>query len=200
MLRHLLLFSLVFGISSSAWAQSGLSDDAPTVGRTPVWLPRGALLGTYLRKGAVTPQVRLQWQFTLYQARKDALVLLAEGGLGYAVGFPDTVVEGFDAPMDSLYENTLMVGGGYRNQSPGGVHWGFQVTAGPMWYGAHFRDLPDERYTVGLLEGRIHIGHQLGPLVLGASVGYGEPFNFKRRSIARQYTGGFLMGIFADWR
>lgn len=214
MARILLLISLLFALSASAQTSSESSspvDDAPLgsdepvfhkAGQTPFWLPRQFLLGTYLRRGVVTPQARLQWQFTFFEQRKDALVLLLEGGLGYSVIRPKTAVEGLgtDVPFNSFYENTVMAGVGYRNQSPDGWHWGFQVTSGPVWYGAHFTNLPDERYTVGLMEGRVQVGKQVGSTVLGASLGYGEPYSYKRRSVSRYFVGGVLLGLFADWR
>jgi hypothetical protein len=202
MRRQLLLFSLVFGLSPVVQAQSEAPAEPPAeaVFGSPAWLPRGAFLGTYIRNGAVTLQPRVQWQLTFFQDRKDALVLLLEGGVGYAAALPDTAVQGADVPVDAFHAHSLMVGAGYRNQSPSGLHWGFQVTSGPLWYGAHFRGLPDERHLAGLVEGRVHLGHRVGPLVLGGSVGYGEPFNFRRSSVARQYAGGLLLGLFADWR
>ncbi len=187
----------------TAVAQPGESPAAPRrSGGTPVWLPRGSFLGTYVRNGALTPQVRLQWQLTLFEQRKDALVLLVDGGVGWAANFPATAttVEGFAARTDSFYEHTAMVGVGYRNQAPSGFHWGFQVTGGPVWYGAHFRNLPHESETAGLMEGRIHVGYRVGPVVLGVSGGYGEPFSFRRRSVSRQFLGGAQFGFFADWR
>ncbi|MDY7232527.1 hypothetical protein [Hyalangium rubrum] len=198
MSRHWLLFYFLFGLSTVAQAQSSTS--TPEREYTPVWLPRGAFLGSYLRGGTVTPQARIQWQLTVFQDRKDALVLVLEGGGGFAVALPDTVVAGADEPIDSFHEHTVQVGGGYRNQSPSGFHWGFQVTAGPLWYGAHLRNLPDERYSAGLLEGRVHLGYQLGRVALGVSGGYGEPFSYRRRSVAAPYAGGLLLGVFADWR
>ncbi|WP_224360856.1 hypothetical protein [Hyalangium versicolor] len=143
---------------------------------------------------------RLQWEFTFYEQRKDTLVVLVEGGPGYSVARPDTAVEGFDVPFNSFYENTAQIGLGYRQQTLGGLHWGFQVTGGPLWYGGHLTHLPDERYTVGLIEGRLQVGRQFGSIVLGGAIGYGEPFNFKRRSVVRPFAGGFLLGVFADWR
>ncbi|HYH99930.1 hypothetical protein [Hyalangium sp.] len=201
MSRQLLLFSLVFGLSSAAVAQTDpLDPPARRSGQTPVWLPRGAFLGTYFRNGSVTPQARLQWQLTFFEKRKDALVVLLEGGGGWAAGLPETALEGYDAPMHSFYQHTVMAGVGYRYQDPEGLHWGFQVTGGPVWYGAHFRDLPAERLSAGLMEGRIHVGYRVGPVVLGVSGGYGEPFSYRRRSVARQFLGGALFGFFADWR
>lgn len=165
-----------------------------------MWLPRAAFLGIYVRGGMVTPQPRLQWDVTFYEKRKDALVLLLEGGIGYAAARPDTAIEGYDVPFNSFYEHTLLVGLGYRNQSPRGLHWGFHLAGGPLWYGAHLTNVPDERYLVGLIEGRVHVGYQFGSTVLGVGVGYGEPFNYKRRSVVAPFAGGFLLGLFADWR
>jgi hypothetical protein len=196
--RTWLLFYLVSGLSLAAQAQPAPSTTQRE--STPAWLPRGAFLGTYVRAGAVTPQVRAQWQLTLFQDRKDALVFVVEGGGGFAAALPDTVVAGRAEPMDAFFQHTVMVGGAYRNQSPSGFHWGFQVTGGPLWYGAHLRNLPDERHMVGLVEGRVHLGYQVGRVAFGVSGGYGEPFSHSRRSLASQYLGGLLVGLFADWR
>ncbi|MFL5346385.1 MAG: hypothetical protein ACJ8AT_16480 [Hyalangium sp.] len=205
MSRKLLLFSLLFGLSASAQTASDVSPDpdVPTfhkAGRTPFWLPRAAFLGTYLRGGAVTPQPRLQWQFTFFEDRQDALVFLLEGGIGYAVALPDTAIEGYDIPIHTFYEHTVMTGFGYRNQDREGIHWGFQVTGGPLWYGAHLTNVDNEHYTVGLVEGRIQVGYTFGPVVLGVSGGYGEPFSYSKHSVARLFAGGALLGLFADWR
>ena len=37
-------------------------------------------------------------------------------------------------------------------------------------------------------------------VAVGVAVGYGEPFSVGRRSVARDYLGGVLLGFFADWR
>ncbi len=99
-----------------------------------------------------------------------------------------------------LTVHTAMLGGGYRNQSPGGFHWGFQVTAGPVFYGGRYQDVVAENRTAGLVEGRVHLGHAVGPVVAGAAVGYAEPFSVSRRSLAGPHVGGLLLGLFMDWR
>jgi hypothetical protein len=217
MSRPLLLISLLFGLSASAQPYSGapppsapppssqVVSDLPDsayhkAGSTPAWLPRGAFLGTYLRRGVVTPQLRLQWQVTFFEDRKDALVLVLDGGVGYAVAFPSTALEGYDIPINAFHENTITAGLGYRNQGAEGFHWGFQVTGGPLWYGAQLTNVPDEHYTAGIVEGRIHLGYTFGPTVLGVSIGYGEPFSYRKRSVSRLFPGGVLLGFFADWR
>jgi hypothetical protein len=190
---------LVFLFSGSlAHAQREESPE-PRRSPTPAWLPRGALLGTLIRNDAVVGQVRAQWQLTLFQDRKDALVLLVEGGLGRSVSVP-AVVQDTQVPLRYLTLHTAMVGGGYRNQNPGGLHWGFQVAAGPMFYAGRYTGVADEDRVAGLLEGRVHVGHAVGPVVAGVAVGYAEPFSLARRSLARPYVGGLLVGLFMDWR
>jgi hypothetical protein len=190
---------LTLGAGSVALAQPG---DAAQQHQspTPAWLPRGAFLGTYLRNGAVVPQARLQWQLTLFQDRKDALAFVVDGGLGVAAALPDSAVENLEVPFKSFYAHTAMVGGAYRNHRGPGWHWGFQVTAGPVWFGADYAEAGREDRVGGLLEGRLHVGRQLGAAAFGVSVGYGEPFSVGRRSVAKGYIGGLLLGFFADWR
>ena len=195
----LLCLFLAFSVSSTAFAQG----EAPALHRspTPAWLPRGALLGTYIRNGAVVPQARIQWQLTLFQDRRDALVFAVEGGLGFSASLPDTAVEGSNVPFSNFYSHTAMAGLAYRNQNPSGWHWGFQVTAGPVWYGATFAGGVEEDRMGGILEGRVHIGRKVtDALVVGVAGGYSEPFSVARRSVARDYLGGVLVGFFADWR
>ncbi|XXF80818.1 hypothetical protein P2318_13985 [Myxococcaceae bacterium GXIMD 01537] len=146
------------------------------------------------------PQLRLQWQLTLFQDRRDALVFLAEGGLGRSISLPETAVEGARIPFTAFYSHPALAGLGYRNHNPSGWYWGFQVTAGPVWYGAHYEGLVNESRTGGLLEGRIQIGRRAGPVALGLGVGYAEPFSVPRRSVAKDFLGGFMLGFFADWR
>lgn len=198
--RSLLLgLLLALGPTSSALAQEAppsLRHQSPT----PWYLPRGAFLGTYLRNGAAVAQARLQWQLTLFQDKHDALVFVVDGGVGRSYALPSTAAEGFNIPFTGFYEHTVMVGGAYRNQSPSGWHWGFQVAAGPVWYAAHYQGLANEDKTGGLLEGRLQIGYRVGQVALGLAGGYAEPFSVGRRSVARNYVGGGLIGFFADWR
>lgn len=190
---------LALSVSHFAFAQG--EPAARHQSPTPAWLPRGALLGTSVRNGAVVPQARIQWQLTLFQDRRDALVFAVEGGVGFAAALPDSAVEGANVPFSSFYAHTGMVGLGYRNQNPSGWHWGFQVVAGPVWYGANYEGFADEDRMGGLLEGRVHIGHKVSKtLVVGVAGGYAEPFSVSRRSVARDFLGGLLVGFFADWR
>jgi hypothetical protein len=202
MRRLLLCFVLSLGVSTPVLAQPpGESVDGPiAVSKTPAWLPRGAFLGTFLNGGVVMPQARLLWEIPFYQTRRDGLYLIAEGGGGLSVATPEEELPFTDALLDSVSLYTVMVGAGYRNQRPGGWHWGFHVITGPAFYAARFSNTPQEDYFVGFLEGRAQVGHSVGPFVLGLAVGYGSPYNYKRRSVARPYVGGLQVGLFADWQ
>lgn len=193
----LLVFTL--GLASVASAQP---ERPPAhVSPTPAWLPGGVLLGTTVREGVVTPRVRVQWQLTFFQDRKDAFALLVEGGLGWAAGFPTPEADTPQSFIGSFYEHSAQVGVGYRNHLPNAVHWGFQVTGGPVFYGAHFDEgIPADHRTAGIIEGRIHLGYQLGATAVGAAVGYSEAFGLKRRSLGRYFVGGPMFGLFVDWR
>ena len=51
-----------------------------------------------------------------------------------------------------------------------------------------------------MLEGRFRVGYRFGPVGLGATVGYGDPYNYRRSSRARPFIGGLQLGLYADWR
>ncbi|RKH36411.1 hypothetical protein D7X12_32830, partial [Corallococcus sicarius] len=124
-------------------------------------------------------------------------------GVGWAAALPDTttVLSLYELPVSSYYEHTAQVGVGYRNHLPGLAHWGFQVTGGPTFYGAHFATLlPPDRRVAGTIQGRVQVGYQLGDVGLGVALGYAEPFGLKKRSYARDFVGGVNLGFFADWR
>ncbi|RKH01345.1 hypothetical protein [Corallococcus carmarthensis] len=199
--RALLVVSLAL-VSTSAAAQSREAEDLRGhVSPTPAWLPRGVFLGTQFNNGAVIPNLRLQWEFTIFQDRKDAWIAVLEGGVGWAASLPDTALQGFILPVSSYYEHTVQAGFGYRNHLPGNIHWGFQVTGGPTFYGAHFTTQPPDRRTAGSVQGRFQIGYQLPRDVgVGLALSYSEPFGLKNRSFARDFVGGVNVGFFADWR
>ncbi|MCY1042264.1 hypothetical protein OV208_13145 [Corallococcus sp. bb12-1] len=196
--RVLLVISLA--LASTAHAQSRKPDALYHESPTPAYLPRGVYLGTQLSNGAVIPHLHLQWQFTFFQERKDAWAVILEGGVGWAASLPDTAVEGYILPVNSYYEHTAQIGVAYRNHLPGQAHWGFQVSGGPVFYGAHFGTQPPDRRTAGIVQGRVQIGYQLSDVGVGLAVGYSEPFGLKKRSLARNFVGGVSLGFFADWR
>jgi hypothetical protein len=199
--RVLLVVSLLLVSSAHAQSQSKKPADLYHTPPTPAWLPRGVFLGTQLRGGAVTPNLRVQWELTFFQDRKDAWVLILEGGVGWAAALPDTALENFYLPVTAYYEHTAQIGFGYRNHLPGGAHWGFQVTSGPTFYGAHFKTQPKDQRTAGTVQGRFQIGYEtLSNVGLGVAIGYSEPYGLKNRSFARELVGGVNLGFFADWR
>ncbi|MBF5044198.1 hypothetical protein FGE12_17500 [Aggregicoccus sp. 17bor-14] len=197
--RRLACLLLLF-LASAAPAAAQLPERVERNSPTPVWLPRGAFLGTFLKGGAVVPQVRVQWEGTLIQERIDAFAFILEGGGGYAVGKPDNAGPRENLHLVQLYEFTAQGGFGYRGDWKSGWHAGAQVLAGPIHYGAKYEVLAPEKRTAGIVEGRLQLGHSVGPFVLGGAVGYGELFGVSRRSNALQYLGGLSLGLFADWR
>ncbi|HZH15268.1 MAG TPA: hypothetical protein VE057_13025 [Archangium sp.] len=190
------LFTLC--VASAALAQTGRPAESPV---SP-WLPRGAFLGTSIRDGAVVPQARLQWQLVFFQGRSDTLGVLIEPLASFALLKPDTVVEDEDVLMRSLQLYSLMFAVGYTSRRGPGLEWGFQLGTGPAWFHARFRNGPkeEESYWVGLLDGRARIGYRFSSVSLGLSVGYGDPYNYRRSSLARPYVGGLQLGFYADWR
>ncbi|WP_342374467.1 hypothetical protein NVS55_24280 [Myxococcus stipitatus] len=198
--KLLALLTLTLGLVPTAQAQT----DAPPVRehRSPTTslLPRGVWLGASLREDLITPRLKVQWQWTFFQDRKDAFVFLLEGGLGWGLAMPDPVTGKPETKLGSYYEHTGQVGIGYRNHLPNSVHWGFQVTGGPVFYGAHFDGSPADKNVAGIVEGRIQVGYQFEKMAVGLAASYGEPFGLKRRYLGRGYVGGPALGLFVDWR
>lgn len=192
------LLLLVLSLAGPAAAQ--LRTVEKRVSPTPAYLPRAAYLGTYVKGGAVVPQLRAQWELTLIQERIDAFVLIGELGGGYDVAGPTNAGPRANLELVQLYEHTALLGFGYRGSWPSGLHVGAHVLAGPLLYGAKYQLLAPEKRTVGLVDGRLQVGHSVGPFVLGAALGYGEAFGVSQRSNALQYLGGLSFGLFADWR
>ncbi|MFY0522003.1 hypothetical protein ACN28I_01930 [Archangium gephyra] len=192
------LFTLC--VASAALAQTGRP--APAASPVSPWLPRGAFLGTSIRDGAVVPQARLQWQLVFFQSRSDTLGVLIEPLASFALLKPDTVVEDENVPMRSLQLYSLILAVGYTSRRGPGLEWGFQIGTGPAWFHARFRNgaKAEESYWVGLLDGRARIGYRFSSVSLGVSVGYGDPYNYRRSSLARPYVGGLQLGLYADWR
>jgi len=197
-----ILFTLC--LSGVAGAQPARPARPPLLSEstTPPWLPRGAFVGTFIRDGAIVPEVRLHWQLVFYQGRRDTLGLYIEPMAAFAAVKPDTVVEGSNVPMTQLQLYSLQFAVGYTARREAGFEWGFQLGTGPAWYQAHFQggSKDSESYWVGLLDGRARLGYRLGSVGLGVAVGYGDPYNYKRASLARPYVGGLQLGLYADWR
>ncbi|HEX8825191.1 MAG TPA: hypothetical protein VF794_35060 [Archangium sp.] len=194
-----LLFTLC--LSSAALAETS-SDSTGGQRSSPAWVPHGVMLGTFMRGGAVAPQIRLNWQVPFFRGRKDTLSVLVEPLAAYTASYPDTVVEDDDVTMRALRLFSLVVGVGYRSRPEQGLEWGFQVGSGPAWYAARFARGSKEResYFVGLLDGRAQLGYNLGALSLGLTVGYGDIYNYRRTSLSRPYVGGLHLGLYLEWR
>jgi hypothetical protein len=166
----------------------------------PPYLPRSAFVGSWLNSGALTAQVRLQWELTLVQERVDAFVLLFQGGGGYGLVLPQNLGPARTSAMMSLYQHTLLAGLAFRADRPSGFHWGFQAATGPLFYGARFTDLPSESGVAGLVEGRADVGWKYGSIVYGISFGYGSLYQQPTRLESGSFLGGILFGLFADAR
>jgi hypothetical protein len=196
------LSCLLFTLCLSLVARAQTPGQAETPALSRPWLPHGVMLGTSFREGAIAPQARLLWLVSFYQGRKDSLSLVIEPLASYTAVYPDTVVEDRDVEMRALRLFALVLGVGYRSRPEQGVEWGFQVGTGPAWYAARFTggEKTRESYFVGLLDGRAQLGYNFGSWSAGLGVGYGDPYNYKRTSLARKRVGGLHLGLYLEWR
>ncbi len=197
LLTPFLVFTLC--LCQAAWAQTPPPPQAEP--STPAWLPRGAFLGTSLRGGALAPQARVNWRIPFFRGRTDSLSLLVEPLAAYTVSFPSSLEEQ-SGRLDALRLYSLLVGVGYRSQRESGLEWGFQIGSGPAWYSARFSGATkaSESYFIGLLDGRAQIGYNFGRISAGVAGGYGDPYNYRRSSLARPYVGGLHLGLYSEWR
>jgi hypothetical protein len=195
MSRVLLLGLLLASGSSLAQGYYGMTRHSPT----PAWLPRSVFLGTGLAQDTVTPLGRLGWEITLNQQRGDALVVVGElGGGAAAVTSQRVGLYGSDR-VESLRHGLAAVGIAYRGDR-GPWNWGVHATVGPLWYHARLSTLPTENYVVGWIEGRAQIGYRIGKVATGISLGYGSGFSEPVRSYTYRFTGGLMLGLYANWR
>jgi hypothetical protein len=148
----------------------------------------------------VTPQLRIGWELTLIQEREDALLVVFEGGGGWALSTslePDS--EG-NPGFSWFFEHSLQAGLGYRQVFAEDFAWGFKVVSGPAWVGARSPGLPGERQLIGLLEARLEIGHYFGSTQVGLTGGLQTVFGHVAHRYASHGAGGVMFGIFANWR
>ncbi len=198
-MSRVLAFLLLLATSVPARAEL-VSTAAPTP-PTPWYLPRGVFLGTFIFNGAVTPELRVQWEWTLVQEPRDSFVAILEGGGGYAIARPSIALASQDqAQMTFFYQHMVTLGLAYRGEWANGLHVGAQAITGPFWYGARYDNLPTEGRLTGVVEGRFQIGKRLGPVVLGVSAGLGTPYAKPLRTFSVDYLAGFVGGVFLDWR
>jgi len=204
MRRLFLLLISLLAVPATVRAQeastSGTVETEEAPFEVPVFLPRAAMVGMYGNQGALTPQVRLQWQHTLIQHRRDAFVAYLEGGGGAALSMPSNLLPYAVGRMTQMYQALAMVGLGYNAVYSDGWSWGFQVLTGPKWYGAKFNDIDDEAALGGTVEGRGNIGISIGSVRLMATAGWAQLWVVPRSSVAAQYVGGPIFGVYLDWR
>ena len=169
---------------------------------TPPWFPRAASVSVNLREGALLPEARLQWQLLFFRSMRDSLGLLIEPSVALAAVRPPRLSDGSGGALASLQLYSLMFGVGYTNRTLSRVEWGFQLGTGPAWLRARLDAVSPSRESslLGMLEGRARIGYRFGLVGMGATVGYGDPYNYRRTSRARPYIGGLQLGLYADWR
>lgn len=203
-MRPLRLLPVLLCVLSAAPAAA---DETEPSSGVPAWLPRAVFAGVFVNEGALTPQLRVQWQATLVQKRNDALVAYLEGGGGYGLTRPsDLRPHGFGA-MTYFYQHFAMAGLGYNAVYRSGLTWGFQVLTGAQFYGARFEFYDRANAVGGTVEGRANLGFVAGPVRFSLSAGWAQLWVVPRTTIASdsatiaaQYTGGPIAGLYIDWR
>lgn len=175
-------------------------DPAPHINPTSPWyLPRQVMLGVIAGR-SVTPQLRVGWELTVLQERRDALMFELEAGGGWAVSTtldPDN--EGH-AGASWFFEHSIQAGMGYRDLFSENFAWGFRLTGGPAWIGARSPGLPDERNLIGVVEGRLELGHYFDSVQVGVTGGFQSIVGQGARRYAPSAAGGGVFGIFVNWR
>lgn len=166
---------------------------------TPWYLPRGVFFGTFVGK-SVTPQLRVNWELVLLQERLDALMLVFEGGVGWAASTATEPDELGHPGIGSLYQQSLQLGLGYRETSSSGFDWGFQITIGAGFFGATSPGLPADHRILPIVEGRIQAGWKVGHFELGASGGVQQLLREPPGSYVAPRAGGLLLGMYLEWR
>jgi hypothetical protein len=169
-------------------------------GEVPAYLPRAVYAGASLAGALLTPQLRLQWELNVLQARNDALVLYFEGGGGYGVSFPKNLGATRDVAMTYFYSYVLEAGLAYRAVYESGFAWGFHVGTGPVFYGARFTTAPRENTIAGMVDGGVQIGLRVGGVVYGLAFRYSNLYDPPRRQLSGPWVGGPWLGFYAEWR
>lgn len=190
--------------ASGAWAQEPSSalvlEQFPHIHATSPWyLPRQVSL-TGIAGRAVTPQLRVGWEWTLIQERVDALLFVVEGAAGWAVSTSLQPDDEGNPGVSWFFEHTLQAGLGYRQVLGQDWAFGFKLTAGPGWVGARSPGLDDERALIGLVEGRFELGRFFGSTQVGVMGGIQTVMSHRVHRYASHGAGGVLFGIFANWR
>lgn len=205
MRRFLVLVALAL-CAGNAWADESDSDSfgvdpIPQIHvRSPWYLPRQLTLAGVLGR-TTTPQLRLGWEWTFIQEREDALMGVLEGGGGTSLSTPDQPDLNEGVPAISWFSyTTVQAGLGYRDVFAQDWAWGFKLIAGPAWARARSPGLADDHQLIGLVEGRLELGHYFGPVQVGLTGGVQEVMGHPAREYASYGAGGLVLGIFTNWR
>lgn len=173
----------------------------------PAYLPRAVLVGAFYNEDALTPQLRVQWQATLVQKWNDALIAYVEGGGGYGLSLPSDLFPHARGAMTYFYQHLALIGLGYNAVYRTGWSWGFQLLTGAHFYGARFERYETANAVGGTVEGRGNLGFSAGPLRINLAAGWNQLWVVPRvtstggsTSIAAQFTGGPVFGVYFDWR
>lgn len=161
----------------------------------PPYLPRSAAIGVFINPPMVSPHLRLFWEGMLIDQPRNALIWIA--GLGTALGVNP------QPPMTAHFQHVVLAGLGFRSDHQL-LHWGFHVTAGPVWYRAAYAPGAIYRFenrVLGYIEGRAQLGLRVLPhLRIGVYFGYASPFTFQTQYPGNTFVGGIDTGLFVDWR
>jgi len=185
----LVLVALLEAADSSV-SQLGVEGPKPnTVGL-------GANIGLFVNKFGVATHARISGEFTLYSRPLNDLVALIQVGSGMAISFPS------DSVFKEHYQHVAMAGFGYRSNHDL-ISWGFQLALGAVWYRTSFKPGPylfESTVTV-YSEGRAQFGIKLATSFrMGVYVGYGSPLYYPLLHPGSLFVGGFMFGLYADFR
>lgn len=165
----------------------------------PWFLPRSASLNLWFNGGAIVPQARVMWEVKLIEQGHDLLAAGLEGGGGYGLALPDDAGPFLNSRMTYFYEHTAMLGILYRGRRLRNLRIGAEFFTGPLFYGARFSNLPTDNRITGIIEGRLRLGIDAGPMTLGIHGGYASLYEIPIRSNAAPFAGGLVIGAFVDW-
>jgi len=192
------------GADKPASAPAKAPDPFPNI--VPWFVPRTATIGFFLSPSSSswTPSAffRVGWEVGVLERPRNHLVVIVDVGSASALSTP--------LLMRTLYQHVAVVGLGYRSTHTL-FHWGFHITAGPIWYRASYAlstRCPGspaclENRVLGWTEGRAQIGIKLAPnFLVGVAVGMGTPWviDYSGRNPGNAYLGGLSLSLWADWR
>ena len=186
---------LALALTALVTAGGGTPALAPNSTLVPWFVPRQASLGLFINSGAVSPNVRLGWEISVLEQPRNDLVIVLDVGSSTSLALP--------LGLRALYQHVAVVGVGYRSNREV-LHWGFQLTAGAVWYRAAFDPRTPylfENRVLSYSEGRVQLGARLKEhFIVAGYVGYAAPWSIAPRFPANIYVGGPVAGLVVDWR